>query len=251
MNLVSAVIIITIFFMSWGDYIPTVRHTYPYTDSEYVQQFEVGDLIYSVDGHNTYALMNRTKVQNAIKDKDEVYVKVLRNGEFIEFTVKLADYAGYAKNAEGEKIEMSGYGLGITIGYTKVQLSFFDAIGRAFTFLGEVIALMFTSIGKLFTGAAKIKNTMGGTATAIESLAILSQSGFAAVMYGVCVLSASMGLMNLMPIPALDGAKIVQCFIEWITKKELNRKIIAIVDLVSLGILFAFAITCDILHFFG
>ena len=251
MNLVSAVIIITIFFMSWGDYIPTVRYTYPYTDSEYVQQFEVGDLIYSVDGHNTYALMNRTKVQNAIKDKDEVYVKVLRNGEFVEFTVKLADYAGYAKNAEGEEIEMSGYGLGITIGYTKVQLSFFDAIGRAFTFLGEVIALMFTSIGKLFTGAAKIKNTMGGTATAIESLAILSQSGFAAVMYGVCVLSASMGLMNLMPIPALDGAKIVQCFIEWITKKELNRKIIAIVDLVSLGILFAFAITCDILHFFG
>ncbi|MEG1608286.1 MAG: site-2 protease family protein, partial [Clostridia bacterium] len=80
------------------------------------------------------------------------------------------------------------------------------------------------TIGGIFTGALKVKDTLGGTVTAISSLAQMMQQGFPAVMYGVCVLSASLAIMNILPLPALDGSRIVFCIIEAIRRKPINRK---------------------------
>ena len=54
--------------------------------------------------------------------------------------------------------------------------------------------------------------------------------------------------MNLLPLPALDGSKIVLTFVEWIRGKPLNRKVEAIIHTVGLIILFTFTIFVDIFH---
>ena len=68
-------------------------------------------------------------------------------------------------------------------------------------------------------------------------------------MYGVCVLSASVAIMNILPIPALDGCKVIFTLIEWVRGKPINRKVENIIHFAGLIILLALAVILDLVHF--
>jgi regulator of sigma E protease len=55
-------------------------------------------------------------------------------------------------------------------------------------------------------------------------------------------------VFNLLPIPALDGCKVIFCIIEWIRKKPVNRKIETLIHFIGIIFLFGFAILVDILQ---
>ena len=76
----------------------------------------------------------------------------------------------------------------------------------------------------------------------------MTRAGFDAVMYVICVLSATLAITNLLPLPALDGSKIVFTLIEWIRKKPLNRKVENIIHTVGLIALFSLTILLDIIN---
>lgn len=247
-NFFSAIIVISVFFMAFGDVLPTVVETGEvYADKEMTiaaeQPLKEGDIVLSADGEDVYSLIDATAFSDAMKDKESVTLVVLRDGEEVELNVKKVYYAG----EDGQ----ASYGLGITYGYTQYKMGFFPAIGHSFVFVGDVIELIFTSIGQLFTGDAKVSETLGGTVTAVASLAQLTQAGFYAIMYGVCVLSASVAIMNILPFPALDGSKVIFTLIEWIRGKPVNRKIENIIHMVGLALMLILAIVLDLLHFLG
>jgi membrane-associated protease RseP (regulator of RpoE activity) len=64
------------------------------------------------------------------------------------------------------------------------------------------------------------------------------------------LIGVNLAVFNLLPVPALDGSKVVFCLIEWIRKKPINRNVEAIIHLVGIIALFAFAILVDILQLF-
>ena len=246
-NFLSAIIVISIFFMAFGDVLPTVVSASDVYADESLQtpaeqKFTEGDLILEVDGKKLYSLLDSTVFSDAIADKDSFTAVVLRDGEEIELTIDKVYYA-----AEGE--DGGAYGLGISFGYARHKLGFFPAIGHSFVFVGDVVELIFTSIGQLFTGDAKVSETLGGTVTAVASLAELTQFGFYAIMYGVCVLSASVAVMNILPFPALDGSKVVFTLIEWIRGKPVDRKVENIIHIAGLILLLILAVVFDLVHF--
>ncbi|MCR4875342.1 MAG: M50 family metallopeptidase [Clostridia bacterium] len=251
MNLLSAILFITIFFVAFGDFVPQVARTYDYVDESYEQQFEVGDIIYQIDGEYVYSLTNPTKLRTLYTGKDSVVATVERNGEIIELVVPIKDYYGTYVDEKGNVVEMSGTGVGISARYYETKLPFFRAFTHAFEFTWDEICLIFKTFVSLFKGTAKVSESMGGTITAISALTELAKNGFAAVMFGVCVLSASVGVMNLLPFPALDGCRIIFCIVEWIRRKPNNRKVEAIINLCGLAFLILMAITFDLLHFLG
>ena len=251
MNLVSAILFITIFFVSFGDFLPKVYCTYDYVDTAYEQQLKVDDVIYTIDGKYAYSLLEQTKMKSLMKDKEDVTVRVLRDGEFKDLQIHLQDYHGYYVDPDGNTTEMSGHGLGISVSFQQTKLPFFKALGHSFEFTGDVIALIFKTFVNVFKGTAKVSENLGGTVTAISVLSQLAQNGFMAVLFGLCVLSASLGVMNLLPFPALDGCRIVFCIVEGIRRKPNNRKIEAIINLAGLGVLILIAVTLDLLHFLG
>lgn len=250
-NFVSAIIILNIFFMSYGEAVPIVGSTNQFVDSSIVQQFEEGDVIVEVNGTKVYSFLDNSKLSGLIKENDTNTFKVLRDGEFVEFTVTKAEYYYTQENEDGTTQTLTAKGIGITYGLTRYQLGYFDAVGRAFSFSGEVIQLIFKSIGQIFTGKAEVSETMGGTITAVSSLVQLTQTGFAAVAYGVAVLSISIAFMNALPLPALDGSRVVFAIIEAIRKKPLNRKVEGIIHMVGFFLLLGLAVLFDLLHFFG
>ena len=63
-------------------------------------------------------------------------------------------------------------------------------------------------------------------------------------------IGVNLAVFNLLPIPALDGSKVIFCLIEWIRRKPVNRKVEAMIHLVGIVFLFAFAILVDLLQLF-
>lgn len=250
MNFLSAIIFVIIFLTAFGDFVPKVYRTYDFVDPQYTQQLQVGDVIWKVDGKNTYSLADSNKLRYMISGKEDVVLTVSRNGEIMDINVHIAEYYGEVTTDTGEVIEIHGTGIGMSAGYEQVKLSW-NAIPRAFQFAYEEVVFIFRTFGSIFRGAIKVSESMGGTVTAISVLSQLAQNGFAAVFYGLCVLSVSIGVMNLLPFPALDGCRIVFCIVEWIRRKPNNRKIEAIINFAGLIILLGLAITLDLLHFLG
>ena len=62
-------------------------------------------------------------------------------------------------------------------------------------------------------------------------------------------IGVNLAVFNLLPIPSLDGSKIVFCLIEWVFKKPVPRKVEAIIHTVGLVLIIAFAVLVDILQF--
>lgn len=251
-NFISAIIIISVFFMSYGEYFPTVGKAFD-LDNNGVQIEQVlheEDIILRVDGKRTYSLLEPfVKLSKYLENKESAVLEINRGGEIMQITVQKGNYIFEKKLENGQIEKVNQFGIGVSLGLARQKLGFFESIGHAFAFCFEVIGLIFRTIGGLFTGALKVKDTMGGTVTAITSLAEMTKSGFPAVMYGVCVLSASLAIMNLLPIPALDGSRIIFCIIEAIKRKPINRKIESIINTVGLVLLLALAITLDLIHF--
>jgi regulator of sigma E protease len=64
------------------------------------------------------------------------------------------------------------------------------------------------------------------------------------------LIGVNLAVFNLLPVPALDGSKVVFCAIEWIRKKPINRKVETLIHLVGIIFLFGFAILVDLLKLF-
>ena len=89
----------------------------------------------------------------------------------------------------------------------------------------------------------------GGPITVISTMSSgIRQAGFPYLLYITCILSANVAVMNLLPLPALDGSKIVLTAVEWIRGKPLNRKVEAVIHTVGMVLLFTFTIFIDIFH---
>ena len=91
---------------------------------------------------------------------------------------------------------------------------------------------------------------MGGPVTTITVTAQAASSSMLQFLNISALIGVNLAVFNLLPVPALDGSKVVFCLIEWIRKKPINRNVEAIIHLVGIIALFAFAILVDILQLF-
>ena len=269
-NFLSALIVITIFFAAYGEYFPVVGDVYQhveyqedgtYTEIPDSQKLQENDIIYSVNGKYVYSLLEFNRLSNLVSEGGDVLdLVVIRDGKKINIELEKNYYLTYVDGEEadedGNPIKVAkvseNKGIGMSLATFSVQrLPFGRAFVHGLTFGYDVLRVTFTSLGQVFNGSVAVSDSMGGTATAIYSLAQLVQAGIPAIIYGFCLLSISIGIMNILPLPALDGSRIVFAIIEGIRRKPLNRKVEGMIHFVGIIVLFALAIILDLLHFFG
>lgn len=130
------------------------------------------------------------------------------------------------------------------------KFSFFETIERGFAYSFTVAGTVFRTLGELLTGKLGI-DTMGGTITTINITAtVIKQGGFNYFLEIAGFIGINLAVFNLLPIPALDGSRVVFCLIEWIRKKPVNRKVEGIIHTVGLILLLGFSILVDVLQLF-
>ena len=139
--------------------------------------------------------------------------------------------------------------LGILQSYYDKRYTFGEALLYAFPFCIDVCWLLLVTLGGIFTGATKVSE-LGGTVTTVNQIAKITSINWRYIFYLVPLISMNLAVFNILPIPSLDGARMVFVIIEWIRKKPINRNVEAYIHFFGLIILFALVIFLDFYHIF-
>jgi len=95
---------------------------------------------------------------------------------------------------------------------------------------------MCLTLVNLFTGGLSINNLSGpvGIYTVVGET---REAGISSIIFLTAYLSINLGIMNILPIPALDGGHVLFLLIELITRKKVNAKVEAITTTIFFALL--------------
>jgi len=216
---------------------------------------QVGDEILQIDGENIYVQSDISMLFNL--SEDGVHdITVLRDGARLEF--KDLDMRHVCKDENGK--DTLHYG--IYIGQT-VPLDPLMRLQHAWNLTIDNIRTVRLSLQMLFTGKAGVQDVTGvvglvGIMTDVAATSPTVWDAFLNLLYFSGFIAVNLGVMNLLPIPALDGGRIVALLlttvVEGITKKKLNPKYEAYLHgagMVLLLILMAVVLFKDVIMIFA
>ena len=212
---------------------------------------QVGDLILKI---NDKEIKNTAEYNKAIENLDKFSMTVLRDGQEIfipEVEPKII------QDVKDETSQKATLGIGFYAEKVKTETySFFPAIFNGFKEAVNTTILSFKSLGLLFQGVDLTKAVSGPLRITVM-LGDTAKTGFSAgfstgivtVFNFLAIISISLFIMNLLPIPILDGGLILFALIEAITKKQISPRIQYYVQFVGIAfilVLFVFAMFGDI-----
>lgn len=251
MNFVLALVMAVVLMSAIGEYVLVNRiDTVTEGSPAAIAGMQIGDRITGVDGtqYETAAEISTAIGQTGERD---VLLSVEREGEQIQLTVGK------------EYDEASGrYLMGVTFGTEHVRMGFFKAVSNSFSYCAQMFRLMLQTLGQLFTADREVLDTVAGLVGTVSMVTEFTRTSFAEsfasgmtmVVNLIVIISMNLGIMNLLPLPALDGGRAVLLAVETVTGKHLSRKAEAIVHFVGLVILMGLILLLtgrDILRIFG
>ena len=205
------------------------------------------DKITAINGNDLKSMEDLSKAIDASEGKT-LSVKVSRAAGEREFQVT------------PEIMETSYYYTGLTLYGERVMASPIATIGYAFCDTGFRISTVVDVLGFMITGRMGVDTLSGpvGTVSAISNVVEESKSDggfyvFLNIINIAIVLSANLGVMNLLPIPALDGGKLIVYIIEAIRGRPAPRKVETVINFIGvifLLVLMAFVLVKDIVYLF-
>ena len=202
------------------------------------QGLQVGDRIVSIDGERVYVGDDVNMLLQVLPgDSREIVVE--RNGQ----KVTLHGISTHEHTDKDGKVTRH-YGFYLT----KTKPTFLDNVKQGFLLTIDNVRNVRLGFAMLFNGQAGLKDMTGavGLVGAMTDVATQAKSTFTAIwsmLYIGGVITVNLGVMNLLPIPALDGGRVAGLLlttgIEKITRKKLNPKYEGYVHAVGFVILIA------------
>jgi regulator of sigma E protease len=174
---------------------------------------------------------------------------ILRNGMVLPFSVLIDPV-----EEKGETIGRLGAALseaekaGLQALFAEVRLGISEAFVRAVRQTWETSALTVSMIGKMLFGDVSIKN-ISGPITIADFAGQSAQMGLAPYLKFLALVSISLGLLNLLPIPVLDGGHLLYYTIEMIKGSPVSERVMQWGQQFGMALLFmlmAFAFYNDI-----
>lgn len=199
-----------------------------------------GTMIYKMDGKLLSKPGDFEKYFSEISGDDCVVEVYATDGNF--YTVTLNKETLSKLNVE----ESTYSGMGISPRYDRYKFGFWRSAGRIVPYCLETGLVILRSLGGIFTGDTPL-STLGGPVTTISTVSSVMSYGFASVLLLIVLISVNLAVFNLLPVPALDGCRMVFVLIEWLCGKPVNRKVEAWVNGIGLVLLIAFMILVDLL----
>ncbi|WGS65486.1 M50 family metallopeptidase [Marinitoga aeolica] len=181
-----------------------------------------------------------TEVKKSI-NSETLNIITLRNGKKAEIQLSKSKFLSILQEP-----------LILKFAFDKWRPKGLEVISVSFQWANTLLRAMVDVIGQLFTGKVKTTDVMGpvGIAGAVGQAA---KAGPEALISLIALITLNLGIVNLLPIPALDGGRIVFSIYEMITGKRTNPKIEATIHTIGFLILmglFVYFTYNDILRFF-
>ncbi|MEA3544498.1 MAG: RIP metalloprotease RseP [Thermodesulfobacteriota bacterium] len=173
-----------------------------------------GDLIYQIADYPIASWYDLKGVIQTVGNK-VVPVQLERAGEHLVVDLRPAQRGG-----EGD------YLLGIAPLYSSElkRFGFFAAVSEGTYRTWELIELTVVFVKKLFTGNVSTKN-IGGPITVVQIAGQAAQTDLSAILSVLAFISIQLGILNLLPIPILDGGHILFYLIELIIRRPVSIRV--------------------------
>ena len=183
---------------------------------------KTGDLILEINDVKVKNI-DRFMLEYQVNYGENLELKVLRDDKELDIKIepKVLEDGTYQ------------YGFGLN---NDIEKGLFEAIKYAFTKFASLISQMYLTILYLFTGKISISNLSGP----IGIYNIVGQSaklGIANLIYLTGYLSINVGVINLLPLPAFDGGRLLFLLIEKIIRKPVNPKVENIIHTIGFALL--------------
>jgi regulator of sigma E protease len=174
--------------------------------------------------------------------KDEIAIKVLRDGKIIEIN-----------SSKKELINIFSQPGIVNLSDNRLKPSLTEIIPVSFGWTKTLMESVVQVIKQLFTGETKTDEIAGpiGIATIIGQA---SKAGFESILNILALITINLGVINLLPLPALDGGRIIFSLFEIISRKKVNPKIESLIHVIGFIILIGLMIFIafnDITRFFN
>jgi regulator of sigma E protease len=211
-------------------------------------KLEVGDRVLAVDGVPVrYITAAGTPTPLSLRQQvtaakgQPVNVTVRRKG--VEQTIAITPTLAMDGKTKQPALDEGGkqyylLGFGIQEQFDRDRVGFLATTKYALQYPIDQTVLIMTSLYDVATGKAKAE--LGGPVRIVEEFSAAFSSGFVYGLELLMALSVYLALINLFPLPALDGGRLVFLGYEMITRRRANPKIEATVHMV--GVLFLFVV---------
>ena len=209
-----------------------------------------GDRIVAIDGT---AMTTWEQVVETVRRSPERRLRVTftRGGETREITLAPAsvrdDGVDIGRIGAGPRIDPALFAdLHGTARYGPLE-----AMQRAVARTWELSAFSLEMLGRMITGQASLKN-LSGPLTIADYAGQSAQTGLASFVAFLALVSISLGVLNLLPVPLLDGGHLLYYFAEFLTGRPVSERIQEIgqkIGMGLLGLLMFFALYNDLSRF--
>ena len=246
MNFISALIALFVLLSITG--IMPIKYTAPVVgeiqvNSRAKEKLQINDRILAVDGENVSNWVEMSekvaKISKNYKNED-VSLKILRNNKEITENVKLTYYGEAKANL-----------LGIQVLPQKTTVG--ERIKMSFIMFGDYFKLTLDGVRMLVTGKVAMKEMTGPVGLPKIIGQAYGQGGFFALLGIFILISINIGIMNLLPIPALDGGRLIFVIPEFFGIK-VNKKIeerIHMIGMIFLLVLMLVIVFFDVTKYFN
>ena len=226
----AAVVMLCMFYGTVEPRIETVVADMPAAEA----QLQPGDVIIAANGTDiTFDADGASVLRGVIRESESVELTILRNGETV--TATLVPKQVVTDETTGETTPQ----IGVTFGIKPISLG--AAIPEAGRYLYEISGMMLDSLRNLIfkgQGADQMAGAIGTVAVASE----IMQTDRSMILYFVVILSLNLGIINLLPLPALDGGRLVFLIVEGIRRKPVPPEKEGMVHAIGLMLFFLLAI---------
>ena len=246
MNFISALIALFVLLSITG--IMPIKYTAPVVgeiqvNSRAKEKLQINDRILAVNGENVSNWVEMSekvaKISKNYKNED-VSLKILRNNKEIRENVKLTYYGEAKANL-----------LGIQVLPQKTTVG--ERIKMSFIMFGDYFKLTLDGVRMLVTGKVAMKEMTGPVGLPKIIGQAYGQGGFFALLGIFILISINIGIMNLLPIPALDGGRLIFVIPEFLGIK-INKKIeerIHMIGMIFLLVLMLVIVFSDVTKYFN
>ena len=181
------------------------------------------DRILSIDNTNIESILEVSTLINT-SSSETIEFKILRNDEQLSIFVK--PNLVNTKDVFGNSVKKRVIGIKLLIskdGINKVPLGFSKSIYYSFKEVWFVTTTSLNYLGKILTGSGD-SSQLGGPVRIAKITGQVAEHGFIPFLTIMAYISISLGMINLFPIPMLDGGHLMFYFFEKILGKPLSQK---------------------------
>ncbi len=198
---------------------------------------QIGDQIIKI---NTQNILHWGEIATALQNNppnNSAEIIVLRNAEILVFQTQNTNFLGIGLGNNAEHLLLSP----MKNIATSIQYNFVDAVIYGFAKTYEMTAFSLKMLGKMLIGEVSLKNLSGPISIADFS-GKAANAGFFQYFQFMALISLSLGLLNLLPIPVLDGGHLLFLGIEKIKGKPLTENTLIFFQKIGMSLLLLLSI---------